>query len=65
GTGQTGYRVVSTIGLDGWVILNRYPAYPIRASLGLNLEDLRRAVADELSWRDVEWELFIGFDLHF
>lgn len=65
GSAEHGYHVVSTIGLDGWAILNRYPAYPVRASLGLNLEDLRRAAARELSWRDVEWELFIGFDLHF
>ena len=62
---ENGYAIVSTIGLDGWVILNKHPAYPIRGSLGFNLEDLRKAFAKELEWKSVEWELFIGFDLHF
>ena len=62
---ESGYRVVSTIGLEGWVMLNRYPAYPARASLGFNLGDLKRAFDKAISWKAVEWELFIGFDLHF
>ncbi|OQA41356.1 MAG: hypothetical protein BWY50_01827 [Spirochaetes bacterium ADurb.Bin315] len=62
---EYGYHVVSTIGLEGWAILDRYPAYPARASLGLNLDDLRQAFTKAISWKEVEWELFIGFDLHF
>lgn len=62
---ENGYAIVSTIGLDGWIIFNKHPAYPIRGSLGFNLEDLRKAFAKELEWKSVEWELFIGFDLHF
>ena len=62
---ESGYRVVSTIGLEGWVMLNRYPAYPARASLGFNLGNLKRAFDKAISWKAVEWELFIGFDLHF
>ena len=62
---ENGYALVSTIGLDGWIIFNKHTAYPIRGSLGFNLEDLRKAFANELEWKNVEWELFIGFDLHF
>ncbi len=64
-TDEKGYQLVSTIGLDGWIIFNKHTSYPIRGSLGFNLEDVTKAFADEISWKDVEWELFIGFDLHF
>ena len=57
--------IISSAGLDGWAILNKYPSYPIRGSLGFNLQDVRKAIDKEKSFTDIEWELYIGMGLFF
>jgi len=57
--------IISSAGLDGWAILNRYPSYPIRGSLGFNLQDVRKAIDKEIDFTEIEWELTIGMGLFF
>jgi len=51
-------------GLEGIVILDRYPAYPIRASLGFNMEDVYKKIQGKLSG-SVEYELYVGLYFFF
>ena len=62
---ESGMTILASAGIEGWGILKRFPSYPIRGSLGLNLADVRSFLLDEIEARDIEWELFIGFDLFF
>lgn len=57
--------IISSAGLDGWAILNKFPSYPIRGSLGFNLQDVRAAIDKEKDFTDIEWELYIGMGLFF
>lgn len=57
--------IISSAGLDGWAILNKFPSYPIRGSLGFNLQDVREAIDNEIGFTEIEWELFIGMGLFF
>lgn len=57
--------IISSAGLDGWAILNKFPSYPIRGSLGFNLQDVRKAIDNEIGFTEIEWELFIGMGLFF
>ncbi len=57
--------LISSAGLDGWAILNRFPSYPVRGSLGFNLESVRKAIDNEIGFTDIEWELYIGMGLFF
>ncbi|HAF85018.1 MAG TPA: hypothetical protein DCG32_01325 [Sphaerochaeta sp.] len=57
--------IISSAGLDGWAILNKFPSYPVRASLGFNLQDVRKAIDNEKDIIDIEWELTIGMGLFF
>lgn len=51
-------------GMEGVVILDRYPAYPIRASLGFNMEDVYRKLTGN-GTGSVEYELYIGLYFFF
>ncbi len=57
--------IISSAGLDGWAILNKFPSYPIRGSLGFNLQSVREAIDKEIDFTEIEWELFIGMGLFF
>lgn len=57
--------LLASAGLDGWGILNKFPSYPIRGSLGFNLSDVRRAIEKEIGFTEIEWELYIGMGLFF
>jgi len=57
--------IISTAGLDGWGILNKFPKYPVRGSLGFNLQDVRKAIDNEIDFTEIEWELYIGMGLFF
>lgn len=57
--------IISSAGLDGWGIINKFPSYPIRGSLGFNLQDVRKAIEKEIDFTEVEWELYIGMGLFF
>lgn len=57
--------IISSAGLDGWGILNKFPQYPVRGSLGFNLDSVRRAIDKEISFTEIEWELYIGMGLFF
>ena len=57
--------IISSAGLEGWAILNKYPSYPIRGSLGFNLQDVRQAIDKEIDFTEIEWELTIGMGLFF
>jgi len=57
--------VLTTAGVEGYAIINKYPSYPIRGSLGFNLSDIKRVINDEISITDIEFELSIGMGLFF
>lgn len=57
--------IITSAGLDGWAILNKFPSYPIRGSLGFNLQDVREFIDKERSFTEIEWELYIGMGLFF
>ena len=46
-------------GMEGVVVFDRYPAYPIRASLGFNMEDVYHKLKG-IGDGSVEYELYIG-----
>ena len=51
-----------TVGGEGIIILDEHPGYPIRGSLGINLNDFIQYAKGELDFWDIEYEIFIGFD---
>ncbi len=57
--------VLTTLGVEGYAIINKFPSYPIRGSLGFNLSDIKRVMNDEISITDIEFELSIGMGLFF
>lgn len=57
--------VLTTAGVEGYAIINKFPSYPIRGSLGFNLSDIKRVINDEISITDIEFELSIGMGLFF
>ena len=62
---DSGMTILASAVIEGWGILKRFPSYPIRGSFGLNLMDVLSFLAGEIEAREIEWELFIGFDLFF
>lgn len=57
--------IFKTIGLEGYAILDKFPSYPIRASLGFNLDDVIQHFAGSLAFSEIEYELSIGMGLHY
>lgn len=49
-----------TIGLEGILVLDKLPSYPVRMSLGINAEDLIKWMKGGTQFSDIEWELYIG-----
>ncbi|MBR4477842.1 MAG: hypothetical protein IKO96_04340 [Spirochaetales bacterium] len=58
-----GLDTLVTIGGEGIIVLDNYPSFPIRGSLGFNAKDLFNWMRGEIGLTDVEFELFIG--LHY
>ena len=58
-----GLDTLVTIGGEGIIVLDNYPSFPIRGSLGFNAKDLLNWMRGEIGLTDVEFELFIG--LHY
>ncbi|MFA7127285.1 MAG: hypothetical protein WC182_07035 [Bacilli bacterium] len=57
--------LLKTVGIEGYGILDKFPSYPIRASLGFNVDDVAQHLAGEIGFNDIELELFIGMGLHY
>lgn len=57
---STGVNCIVTVGGEGIVILDDFPSYPIRGSLGINANDLVSLAKGEKSLSEVEYEIFIG-----
>lgn len=57
--------LLKTVGIEGYGILDKFPSYPIRASLGFNVDDVAQHLAGEIGFNDIEFELFIGMGLHY
>jgi hypothetical protein len=62
---ESGMTLLASGGIEGWGVLRRFPSYPIRGSLGFNLIDVKDFFAGTKRANEIEWELFIGFDLFF
>lgn len=56
---------LKTIGVEGYGIMDKFPSYPIRGSLGFNLDDVISHFNGELAFSDIEFELTIGMGLHY
>jgi hypothetical protein len=57
--------IFKTVGLEGYGIMDKFPSYPIRGSLGFNLDDVMRHLNGEIGFTDIEYELTIGMGLHY
>ncbi|MBR2282461.1 MAG: hypothetical protein IJ863_07570 [Spirochaetales bacterium] len=57
---ERGFRTITTVGGEGIVILDDFPSYPIRGSLGINANDLVALAKGEKSLSEVEYEIYIG-----
>jgi len=62
---SNGRSILAAAGVEGWGILNKFPSYPVRGSLGFNLGDVKKALAGDIDVREIEWELSIGMGLFF
>ncbi len=60
-----GSSIISSIGVEGWGVLRRFPSHPMRVSLGFNTLDVMAALRDEMPFKDVEWKASISFELYF
>ena len=59
-------EIYYTGGIEIMGILDRFRSYPVRASLGLNLKDVREYLQGDLAhWRDIGRELTISMELHY
>lgn len=59
------YDWLGTVGFEGIGILNWFPSFPIRASLGLNLKDIISYSQKQIAATDIEYEIFFGMDFFF
>jgi len=57
--------VFKTIGFEGYGIIRKFPSYPIRASIGFNLDDIIKHVKGEIGFTDIEYVLTVGMGLHY
>jgi hypothetical protein len=57
--------IMATAGAEGYVIFDKFPSFPIRGSLGVNLQDVKKAIANDISMQDIEFEISIGMGLYF
>ena len=54
-----------TIGIEGYGIMDKFPSYPIRGSLGFNFDDVVSHFKGDIGFADIEFELTIGMGLHY
>jgi len=57
--------ILKTVGVEGYGIMYKFPSYPIRGSLGFNLDDVIDHFAGNLAFSEIEYELTIGMGLHY
>jgi hypothetical protein len=57
--------VFKTIGFEGYGIIRKFPSYPIRASIGFNLDHIIQHVKGEIGFTDIEYVLTVGMGLHY
>ncbi len=57
--------ILKTVGIEGYGILDKFPSYPIRGSLGFNLDDVVSHFNGEIAFSDIEFELTVGMGLHY
>ena len=57
--------ILKTVGVEGYGIMDKFPSYPIRGSLGFNLDDVMRHIRGEIAFSQIEFELSIGMGLHY
>ncbi len=57
---DTGANCIVTFGGEGIVILDDFPSYPIRGSLGINANDLVSYCKGDIELSDIEYEIYIG-----
>ena len=55
-----GFDSIVTVGGEGIVILDDFPGYPIRGSLGINANDLVDWMKGRKGLSEVEYEIYIG-----
>ena len=55
-----GFDSIVTVGGEGIIILDDFPGYPIRGSLGINANDLFDFMKGEKDLSGVEYEIYIG-----
>ncbi len=59
------YDWLGTVGFEGIGIINKFPGFPIRASLGLNAKDLFSYARKQIPATKIEYEIFFGMDFFF
>jgi hypothetical protein len=57
--------IFKTVGVEGYGIMDKFPSYPIRGSLGFNLDDVISHFKGDMAFSDIEFELTIGMGLHY
>ncbi len=57
--------LLKTVGIEGYGILDKFRSYPIRMSLGMNLDDLVDHFQGTTDFSDIGYELTLGMGLHY
>ena len=57
--------IIASAGAEGYVIFDKFPSFPIRGSLGVNLQDVKKAIDKDITMKDIEFEISIGMGLYF
>ncbi len=57
--------LLKTVGVEGYGILDKFRSYPVRASLGVNLDDLIEHANGVRDFSDIGYELSLGMGLHY
>lgn len=57
--------IFKTIGVEGYGILDKFRSYPIRGSLGFNLDHVIEHLKGARGFSEIEFELMIGMGLHY
>lgn len=63
--GWSDLTLLKTIGIEGYGIMDKFPSYPIRGSLGFNLDDVISHLKGDTGFTEIEYELTIGMGLHY
>lgn len=60
---QDNLHIFNTVGLEGYVIFDRFRSYPIRVSVGFNLDHIVEYAKKQRTPNEVEFEIYIGMGL--